>query len=216
MNDRAKSIEETGHVQHSDIDLSIVREEKESTEQCLAIYTQVSSYIEGMQMHLPRDSQNVPMLTFKPASDNVFDSTKAYLATDAMLTDFKHKLSLNSRVLRARLSALDQQLNGCLEVGTVQSREGRARLDLIREERDSITQCLNICADASDIAGKARTNSFEDVTSADELAFFLHWLYSTIKIERYIITLNVVRINILKWFVGLFRCKSQRAQRSRA
>ncbi|KAK6811200.1 hypothetical protein RU639_013003 [Aspergillus parasiticus] len=126
MNDRTKSVEETGHVQHSDIDLSIVREEKESTEQCLAIYTQVSSYIEGMQMHLPRDSQNVPMLTVKPASDNGFDSTKAYLATDTMLTDFKHKLSLNSRVLQARLSALDQQLND------------------------------------------SRTNSFEDVTSADD------------------------------------------------
>ncbi|KAB8225206.1 hypothetical protein BDV33DRAFT_164630 [Aspergillus novoparasiticus] len=168
INDRVKSIEETGHVQHSDIDLSIVREEKESTEQCLAICTQVSSYIEGMQMHLPRDSQNVPMLTVKPASDNGFDSTKAYLATDAMLTDFRHKLSLNSRALQARLNTLDRQLNDCLEVGTLQSREGRARLDLIREERDSITQCLNICADASDIAGKARTNSFEDVTSADD------------------------------------------------
>ncbi|KAE8358040.1 hypothetical protein BDV27DRAFT_75047 [Aspergillus caelatus] len=168
INDRVKSIEETGHVQHLDFDLSVVREEKESTEQCLAICTQVSSYIEGMQTRLPRDSQNVPMLTVKPASHNGFDPTRPYIATDAMLTDFRHRLSLSSRNLEARLNTLDRQLKDFLEVGTLQSREGKARLDLIREERDSIAQCLSICADASDIAGKARTNSFEDVTSADE------------------------------------------------
>ncbi|KAE8138871.1 hypothetical protein BDV38DRAFT_291896 [Aspergillus pseudotamarii] len=168
INDRVKSIEETGHVQHLDVDLSVVREEKESTEQCLLICTQVSNYIEGMQARLPRDSQNVPMLTVKPASLSGFDSTKAYIATDDMLNDFRHKLSLNARNLEARLNTLDHQLQDFIEVGTLQSREGRARLELIREERDSIAQCLRICADASDIAGKARTNSFEDVTSADE------------------------------------------------
>ncbi|KAE8381498.1 hypothetical protein BDV26DRAFT_78010 [Aspergillus bertholletiae] len=167
INERVKSIEETGHVQQSDIDLSVVREEKESTEQCLAICIQVSGYIEGAQKSLPQDNHNVPMLTVKPASEKESDPQKAYRATDAMLTDFRNKLSLNSHALQARLSALDRQLKDCSEIGVLNS-QGTSRLDLIREERDSIAQCLNICADASNIAGTARTNVFENVESADD------------------------------------------------
>ncbi|OGM41919.1 hypothetical protein ABOM_009807 [Aspergillus bombycis] len=168
INERVRSIEETGHVPHSDIDLSIVREEKESTEQCLAICVQVSRYIEGAQMRLPQDSHNVPMLTLHPVSSEGFDSTKAYRATDALLKDLRNKLSLNSQTLQARLSTLDSQLKACSEVGTLSSREGTAKFDLIKEERDSIAQCLNICADASDIAQMARKNVYEDVASADD------------------------------------------------
>ncbi|KAE8373771.1 hypothetical protein BDV26DRAFT_271361 [Aspergillus bertholletiae] len=168
INEQAKSIEETYHTQHSDIDLSIIREEKESTEQCLAICIRSSGYIEGAQIRLPQDSYNVPMLTANSTSGDGFDPTKAYSVTDALSKDLTDKVSLTHCKLQARLSTVNSQLKEFSEVDILHSQEGTARLDLIREERENITQCLNICADALDILGMARENIYKDVTSAED------------------------------------------------
>lgn len=134
-------------------------EEKKSIQQCLAICTQVSQLIETYQTRrmtsqAPNESVPHPLSTYR-----------AETATNDLLMGFKNKLSSNAHDLQVRLQELEDRL-GKLSKGSNDQKD-LSLLQAMKEERDSITQCLEICTDASDLTATVRTNVYEDVTSAD-------------------------------------------------
>ncbi|PGH21291.1 hypothetical protein AJ80_03341 [Polytolypa hystricis UAMH7299] len=138
--------------------LEEIREEKESTEQCLKACGQVSECIDKVQQQLlPHDSPSRP----------VNNSRQAHKYTERILTDFKGRLTTNSAELKDRLKELDNRFHAITNHGAEMSDEDAAELKLIQEQKESLTQCLEICTGANDTVEKARINVFEDVVSGD-------------------------------------------------
>jgi hypothetical protein len=136
-----------------------IREEKRSIRQCLAICTQVSQLIEVYQTR---------RVTYQaPSASTVHQpsTSKAETATNNLLMGFKDKLSTNTKNLQIRLQELEDRLEDLSKESNGQ--QDSSLLQAMKEERDSIAQCLEICTDASDLTATVRTNVYEDVTSAD-------------------------------------------------
>lgn len=134
-------------------------EERKSVQQCLAICTQVSQLIETYQSH---------RMTYKSPTGSVPQQSstfRAETATNDLLMGFKNKLSSNANDLQVRLQELEDRLRKFSKESNDQ--QELSLLQAMKEERDSITQCLEICTDASELAATVRTNVYEDVTSAD-------------------------------------------------
>ncbi|GCB28293.1 hypothetical protein AAWM_11178 [Aspergillus awamori] len=156
-----------GPVQRSDtFHLQDIREEKESTEQCLTICTHVAQVIAHFQQQLPQFHSKGENISIQFGSGNDDISGQSQNLTSAMLTDFGARVSSNSEALQARLMELTNRLRQMSEQGIMY--KDPTNLNLIKEERESIIKCLNVCSEASDLAHRARTNIFEDVTSSDE------------------------------------------------
>jgi hypothetical protein len=152
--------------ERDDCDLRDAKEEKESTEQCLRICAQVSEFIERSQAQLSRgrygDERLPPSL-----EQRLTIPRNAEVATKAMLSHFRSRLSENSTTLKTRLAELDERLRVSADRISEDTDGFHISLDHMKEERDSILKCLDMCADASSLAEGARTNIFEDVSSAD-------------------------------------------------
>ncbi|KAE8312440.1 hypothetical protein BDV41DRAFT_300693 [Aspergillus transmontanensis] len=146
-------------------DIKDTTEEKESTEQCLRICQQVSEFIERSYGRVVRNEYGNAHMPSRPETRDPFPRN-AEIATKAMLSDFRSRLSENSTTLNVRLTDLDQKLRA--SGGQKSEGTGGKNIDLehLREERDSIGECLDIHKDASSLAERARTNIFEDVSSA--------------------------------------------------
>jgi hypothetical protein len=85
-----------------------------------------------------------------------------------MLTEFQVKLLSSRKDFESRMKELDRRLYDLSEKGPHLTGEEAHTLESMKEERDSISQCLNICTDASDLAGNPRVNIFENIKSADD------------------------------------------------
>ncbi|GKZ51813.1 hypothetical protein AbraIFM66951_007339 [Aspergillus brasiliensis] len=168
IEERLQSLDQQGSpVQGSNtFDLRDIREEKESTEQCLTICTHVAQVIAHFQKQLPQLPSKGESISVSFGSGNDDISGQSQNLTSAMLTDFSARVSSNSEALQARLMELTNRLRQMSEQGIMS--KDLTNLNLIREERESIIQCLNVCSEASELAHRARTNIFEDVTSSDE------------------------------------------------
>ncbi|OOF95207.1 hypothetical protein ASPCADRAFT_406026 [Aspergillus carbonarius ITEM 5010] len=168
IEERLQSLnQQGGPVQgYNSLDLRDIREEKESTEQCLTICTHVAQVIAHFQKQLPQPPSKGENVAIPFASGNDDIPGQSQNLTSAMLTDFGARVSSNSEALQARLMELTNRLRRMSEQGLMF--KDPTNLNLIKEERDSIIQCLNVCSEASDLAHRARTNIFEDVTSSDE------------------------------------------------
>ncbi|GLA67624.1 hypothetical protein AtubIFM54640_011307 [Aspergillus tubingensis] len=168
IEERLQSLDQHGGpVQRSDaFILRDIREEKESTEQCLTICTRVAQVIAHLQKQLPQFHSKGENMSIQFGSGNGDISGQSHNLTSAMLTDFGARVSSNSEALQARLMELTNRLRQMSEQGIMS--EDPTNLNLIKEERESIIQCLNVCSEASELAHRARTNIFEDVTSSDE------------------------------------------------
>ncbi|KAH8426376.1 uncharacterized protein LDX57_004114 [Aspergillus melleus] len=151
----------------SDLDSRVIEEEKQSTEQCLDICAQASEYIESLQAGMLHDSVSTRDLPAESAHKENVEPQHAKKVTAAMFHDFQLKLNANSNSLESRLAELRSRLAEAQKRQKI-SKDEATRLETMQEEKDSVEQCLNICADASDLAGSARINSFEDVNSADD------------------------------------------------
>ncbi|PYH91110.1 hypothetical protein BO71DRAFT_59068 [Aspergillus ellipticus CBS 707.79] len=168
IEERLQSLDQHGGpLQRSDtFHLQDIREEKESTEQCLTICTHVAQVIAHFQQQLPQFHSKGENISIQFGSGNDDISGQSQNLTSAMLTDFGARVSSNSEALQARLMELTNRLRQMSEQGIMY--KDPTNLNLIKEERESIIQCLNVCSEASDLAHRARTNIFEDVTSSDE------------------------------------------------
>ncbi|RDK41015.1 hypothetical protein M752DRAFT_284518 [Aspergillus phoenicis ATCC 13157] len=121
--------------------------------------------IAHFQQQLPQFHSKGENISIQFGSGNDDISGQFQNLTSAMLTDFGARVSSNSEALQARLMELTNRLRQMSEQGIMY--KDPTNLNLIKEERESIIQCLNVCSEASDLAHRARTNIFEDVTSSD-------------------------------------------------
>lgn len=163
LDSRVQSLQWKGSPQSAPNELEEIREEKASTEQCLNICAGVSEAIEAFEKNLPlgSDAHSASRLEQK-------SSAQATMITKAMLTEFQVKLLSSRKDFESRMNELDRRLYDLLEKGPHLTGEEVRRLESMKEERDSISQCLNICTDASDLTGNPRVNIFEDIKSADD------------------------------------------------
>jgi hypothetical protein len=136
-----------------------IAEEKKSIGQCLEICTQVSHLIEEYQ------TRRIVYQTPSESRSHKHCTSRTETATNNLLIGFKTKLSSNAKDLQDRLQELEDRLGKLSKES-----DNQQDLDLLqamKEEKDSIAQCLEICTDASDLTATVRTNVYEDVTSAD-------------------------------------------------
>ena len=83
-----------------------------------------------------------------------------------ILNNFKPRSAANSTELQTRLRELDDRFRLLSDQKPdVVGGDHTAELKNIQEEKDSLTHCLAICENASNVAD-ARTNRFEDIVSA--------------------------------------------------
>ncbi|RDK41714.1 hypothetical protein M752DRAFT_319769 [Aspergillus phoenicis ATCC 13157] len=151
--------------------LQDIRKEKKSTKQCLIICT-----------HVAQDESI--SVSFGPGNNDI--SGQFQNLTNAMLTDFSARVSSNSAALQARLMELTNRLRQMSEQGILS--KDPMNLNLIKKERKSIIQCLNICSEASELAYRARTNIFENVISSDESYQLIVFIIRDLISAKHIIT----------------------------
>ncbi|KAJ9155166.1 Fungal N-terminal domain of STAND protein [Pleurostoma richardsiae] len=150
--DTAKEVPETKRI----------REERESAQRCLEICVSVSAHIDQVQSaSLPNSSSSAE--THEQAPFSVAGASSARNATVSALKDCKDTLAGAATHLQTHLEGLNASLGDALSQG---AQEGEDH-DRIREEVESIKQCLNICAHASE-AVQHRTNVVEDVLAEDD------------------------------------------------
>lgn len=152
-------------------ELKAIEEERRSIQQCLQICAQVSTYIDEVQLGNQKEAgsstEGQPLLEVNKAAEYLKKSLAATKLTGSTLEECKVRLRTASSQLRAQLDSLDGKIKSLSKQRRSLSNEEAEDLKRFKEERDSITQCLAICTEASDLADNPRTNIYEDITSAD-------------------------------------------------
>ncbi|KAL4931237.1 uncharacterized protein BDV17DRAFT_257445 [Aspergillus undulatus] len=145
-------------------ELQKIEEEKQSTTHCLDVCKQVSDNIE--QYHSGRENRTKKAAgthhTMNQANSNL--SIVQQLAQRYLSSGIQNMSAVSNR-LQNHLSQLEANLRSSKSPVS-----GQVACDLqnIKEDREEIAQCLNICADASNLSECSRVNVFEDVASSDD------------------------------------------------
>lgn len=139
-----------------------IQEERDSTQQCLKICAQVVTHIDQLQ---PTVFENIstPSDAFQAPGTKLGGLPSARLIMVNTFKACKERLSDTTIQLEGHLQDLDNRLQN-LSLPNEQATEQ----ERIKEELNSIKQCLAICAQASTQANKERMNVFEDVSIADD------------------------------------------------
>jgi hypothetical protein len=119
----------------------------------LNICAGVSEAIEVFEKNLARDSD-----ARSASGSERKNAAQARIVTKSMPTEFQIKLLSSRKDFESRMKELDRRLHDLWGKGPQLTGEEALKLESMKEERDSISQCLNICTDASDIAGNPRVN----------------------------------------------------------
>jgi hypothetical protein len=143
-----------------------IQEERESTQQCLSICAQVSTHIDRVQ---PNASGNISITSGadKVSTTTLGNFVPARLLTGKTLEECKKELTNTTSQLERQLQDINNRLQN-LSQRDGSSNEQRADQERIKEEMDSIKQCLNICSQAAEQAVQGRINVFEYVELADD------------------------------------------------
>ncbi|KAG0644999.1 hypothetical protein D0Z07_9215 [Hyphodiscus hymeniophilus] len=143
-----------------------IQEERDSTQQCLNICAEVVTHIDQLQ---PTVFENIstPSEGYQ-AGTKLGGLPSARLITANTFKACKESLSDATSRLEGHLQDIDNRVQSLSLPRSENSNERAAKQELIKEELDSIKQCLAICAQASTQADKERMNVFEDVSMADD------------------------------------------------
>ncbi|TVY36885.1 hypothetical protein LSUB1_G006896 [Lachnellula subtilissima] len=144
-----------------------IQEERDSTQQCLKICAQVVTHIDQLQPTVFEDISTSPGAYQTPHTKLEGHSSARLFTADTFKT-CKAKLSDANTKLESHLQDIDSRLRILALPGPRSSNEQAAEQEKIKEELDSIKQCLTICAQASTQANKERMNVFEDISTADD------------------------------------------------
>ena len=142
-----------------------IKEERASIEQCLRICEEVSSHIEEVQA---RDLVLTSTLTGeRPASVKLGGITTARVNTSKTLENCKRGLGVTSSELKMQLNDLNTRVAKLSQDGETL---GGHALDnqSMKEELESIRQCLAICTQATEQVAQERVNVFEDVVMSND------------------------------------------------
>jgi len=144
-----------------------ILEERDSTKQCLAICAQVSEHLDQLR---PNAFEDVSALqdSHQKIVTTLRGLTPAKRVTTNLFKECKEMLTNTISELEENLRKIDNRLQNHSLQGAGMFDEVAVERERVQEESESIKQCLSICAQASEQAAKARTNIFEDVSSAQE------------------------------------------------
>lgn len=140
-----------------------VLEEKESTKQCLIICAQVSEHI-GHVQPLAFEDVSAAQSTHQVIATRLKSLASAKKLTSNTLKECKERLTDTTMDLERHLQRLEIKLRALSLKGGSLTNEDAAELEWVQEEKESIKQCLSICADASQQVNQPRTNVFGDVS----------------------------------------------------
>ena len=141
-----------------------LQEEKESIKRCLAICAQASEHVNQLRPSGLEDVSAAQDTQVRVGTAGGLISAKRMTA-DA-LRGCRDSLIRTTWGLEEYLQMIDNRLQTLSSQGAMISDEDVAKREQVREEKDRIKQCLAICAQASKWVHQARTNVFEDVSSA--------------------------------------------------
>lgn len=140
-------------------------DERESTQRCLEVCAQVSLNINNIFSEISSSTASVTgddkdvLMRYK-------DASSAHTITSSAITDCTARFSRAKRLLEVHLHNVQDEIEHCSPQGYDSQSGENTR---IREEMESIKQCLEICAQASQQASDpSRTNIIEDVSMADD------------------------------------------------
>ena len=137
-----------------------IQEEQDSTRQCLRICDWVSNHIDQVETNTFQDykaSGRQRVLVSKSE-----DYVTARRVTADVFKDCKEKLNKTSFELEGHLQEITARLD---KNSPNKPKRESARIE---EEKNSIQQCIAICAEAAGQVESVRTNVFEDVSAAQE------------------------------------------------
>jgi hypothetical protein len=96
------------------------------------------------------------------------DYMSARQVTTSVLKECKQRLTNTTSELEENLRKINNRLQNFSSRGARMSGEHAAEQERIQEEKESIKQCLAVCAQASEQVDKDRINVVEDVSSAQD------------------------------------------------
>jgi hypothetical protein len=139
--------------------------ERESTVQCLAICAHVSETVNQLRPNVFEDV-TVPRRAHQVDVTTVAGLASAKKITATALLELHEKLTDTTANLDQHLHDIDNHLRNS-PTPAVRIFGGTER-ERVQAEKESIQQCLAICAEASEQADQFRTNVFEDVLAAQD------------------------------------------------
>jgi hypothetical protein len=141
-----------------------VQEEKDSTKQCLTICAQVSEHIDQVQP-LAFEDVSAAQRTHQVNVTRLRGLTSAKQVTANVLKECKERLTDTTLGLERHLQEVENRLRTVSSQGASISGEDAAERERVQEEKESIKQCLSICAEASQQVKEPRTNVFGEVSA---------------------------------------------------
>lgn len=144
-----------------------MQEERDSTQQCLGICAQVFTHID--QVH-PNAIENTstPLGGYQGPVITLGGLLSARQTTADTFKALKERLSITTTQLEKHLQDVNSRLEKFSSQPLKESNEQAAEQDRMKEEMESIKQCLAICSQATMQANKERTNDFEDISLSDD------------------------------------------------
>ncbi|EGC46698.1 conserved hypothetical protein [Histoplasma capsulatum var. duboisii H88] len=153
-------------MEHEDsVQWSRIQEERNSTQQCLQICTDALEHIDKLKPKILTENATafIPPLGIGTIGNSNSGSSKYVI--NCILQEYKQKLLTASSDLEQHAERLKARLEAMSQTVKV---EETAEWEQIQEERNSLRQCLAICAEAAEQTKKVHFNEFEDVLSADD------------------------------------------------
>ncbi|OJD20126.1 hypothetical protein ACJ73_08540 [Blastomyces percursus] len=142
-----------------------IQEERNSTKQCLQICADALEHIDKLRPKILTEALTAPSPALEIDMIGNFNSSSSKHVTNCILQEYRQKLLAASLDLEKHAERLRTRLEA---MSLAVKMEETAEWDRIQDERNSLRQCLAICAEASEQTKQARYNEFEDVLSADD------------------------------------------------
>lgn len=142
-----------------------VEEERASIAQCLRICEEVSMHINEVQA---KNLAVTPILAGEQHTGvKLGGITLARLTTSNTLDDCKRGLGVTSSQLKTQLDDLNNRIAKLSQRDETVEEHAPGKQSM-KDELESIKQCLAICTQATEQVAKERINVFEDVEMADD------------------------------------------------
>ena len=144
-----------------------IQEERDSTKQCLYICDWVSEHLDQIKPNAFEDISTAAG-GYREIVSTPGNYIPAKLITTEAFKDCKERLPDTTSQLRKHLQEINKKLQDLPSRGDRLSGDDGIEQGRIQEEKDSLKQCLAICAQASVQVESVRTNVFEDVSAAQD------------------------------------------------
>jgi hypothetical protein len=145
-----------------------IQEERDCTQKCLDICDQVSAHIDQVQGNSFKDISTPPDASDRPVVTKFSSLFLAKLVTSNVLKECEQKLASTNSQLKTHLQDINDRLDKQHRQPVGRSKDDAAEQEKIREQLESVKQCLAICARASEKADNNRTIVFDTVSMADD------------------------------------------------